>query len=379
MRTTRAAADRHRSGSDRMMRRQSASRRRRWTVRVIIAVAVVIVGGTAATAAVGLDWSRETEEAARDRVPATTPVTRQTLVETRSESGELGYDAPVELSARAGGTVTSMAGVGTVVQRGQTLFRIDDKPVILLVGTLPAYRALSSGLEGADVKQFETNLAALGYDGFTVDERYSSSTASAVKEWQEDLGIDETGVVDLGRVVYAAASLRVDGHAATVGQAVQASTAVLTCAGTARVATVELDISDARLAPVGAAVEVSLPTGKKTGGKVVATETVVDDSEGGGDDTETTLEVTVSIDDQTAVSALERASVTVAFTASKRANVLTVPVGALLALAEGGYGVEIVEGTSSRVVAVETGLFAGGRVEVSGGGLTEGMTVGVPS
>jgi peptidoglycan hydrolase-like protein with peptidoglycan-binding domain len=362
-----------------MMRRQSASRRRRWTVRVIIAVAVVIVGGTAATAAVGLDWSGETEEAARDRVPATTPVTRQTLVETRSESGELGYDAPVELSARVSGTVTGMAGVGTVVQRGQTLFRIDDKPVILLIGTLPAYRALSSGLEGADVKQFETNLAALGYDGFTVDEEYTGSTASAVKEWQEDLGIDETGVVDLGRVVFAAAPLRVDAQSASVGATAQASTAVLSCTGTARVATVELDIGDARLAPVGAAVEVSLPTGKKTGGKVVATETVVDDSEGGGDDTETTLEVTVSIDDQTAVSALERAAVTVAFTASKRENVLTVPVGALLALAEGGYGVEIVEGTSSRVVAVETGLFAGGRVEVSGGGLTEGMTVGVPS
>jgi hypothetical protein len=59
--------------------------------------------------------------------------------------------------------------------------------------------------------------------------------------------------------------------------------------------------------------------------------------------------------------------------------VLTVPVAALLALAEGGYGVQVVTGTATRIVAVRTGLFAAGRVEVSGDGLTEGMTVGMPS
>jgi peptidoglycan hydrolase-like protein with peptidoglycan-binding domain len=361
-----------------MTRRQPGARRR-WITRAVIGVAVVLVGGTAAVAAVGLDRSGETDETARDRVPATTPVTRQTLVETKSESGELSYDAPVTVSARATGTLTGMAGVGTVIQRGQALFRIDDQPVILLIGTLPAYRALSSGIEGADVKQFETNLAALGYDGFTVDEEYTGSTASAVREWQEDLGIDETGVVDLGRVVFAAAALRVEAQSASVGAAVQASTAVLSCTGTARVATVELDIGDARLAPVGAAVEVSLPNGKKSAGKVIAAKTVVEDSDGGDGDSQTTLEVTVSIEDQTAPATFDHAAVTVAFTASKRENVLTIPVAALLALGEGGYGVQIVEGASSRVIAVETGLFAGGRVEVSGDGLTEGMTVGMPS
>jgi hypothetical protein len=71
--------------------------------------------------------------------------------------------------------------------------------------------------------------------------------------------------------------------------------------------------------------------------------------------------------------------VDVAFTASQRENVLTVPVAALLALAEGGYGLEVVEGSTSRITAVQTGLFADGQVEVTGQGLDEGTTVGMPS
>ncbi|GFJ88400.1 hypothetical protein [Phytohabitans rumicis] len=83
--------------------------------------------------------------------------------------------------------------------------------------------------------------------------------------------------------------------------------------------------------------------------------------------------------DAKALAALDAATVDVAFTASERKDVLTVPVAALLALAEGGYGVQVVDGGSARIAAVQTGLFASGRVEVTGDGLTEGATVGMPS
>ena len=56
------------------------------------------------------------------------------------------------------------------------------------------------------------------------------------------------------------------------------------------------------------------------------------------------------------------------------------PVNALLALAEGGYGVRLVDGTTpGRIVAVTTGLFSRGMVEVSGDGLTVGDQVEVPA
>ncbi|GFJ78748.1 hypothetical protein [Phytohabitans houttuyneae] len=89
--------------------------------------------------------------------------------------------------------------------------------------------------------------------------------------------------------------------------------------------------------------------------------------------------MTVSVDDAKSVAGLDQATVDVAFTASERENVLTVPVAALLALAEGGYGVQVFDGTATRIVAVETGMFATGRVEISGDGIAEGMAVGMPS
>jgi peptidoglycan hydrolase-like protein with peptidoglycan-binding domain len=293
----------------------------------------------------------------------------------------LGYGDATTVSGRVGGTMTGLPATGSTLKRGQTIYRIDNAPVVLLYGSLPAYRALSVGTQGADVKQFEQNLRALGYDGITVDDEYTSTTASVVKKWQKDLAISETGTVDLGRVVYAAGPVRLDTHKAAVGDAVQPGQEVLTYTGTDRMVTVDLDVSDQRLAAKGAAVAVTLPDGKTTAGTIAKVTTVIDTGGSGTDGSEpkTKIEVTVTIGDAKALAGLDQASMDVAFTASKRENVLTVPVAALLALAEGGYGLQVVEGTATRIVVVETGLFASGRVEVSGDGLTEGARVGVAS
>jgi membrane fusion protein, multidrug efflux system len=371
-------------------------RRRRRAGRVVFAVVVVVLAvGAAAAAATGFRLEAGPQggdrQASADggRPPATEKVTRQTLVEAQTQAGTLGYGDKTTVSGRLGGTVTGLPATGSTIKRGQALHRFDNAPVMLLYGSLPAYRALAVGTEGADVKQFERNLYALGYRGFTVDRTYSEATADAVKQWQDDLGLPETGTVELGRVVYAAGPVRVGTHEAAVGDAVQPGAALFTITGRVRVVTVELDTADQRLARKGAAVKVTLPDGKTVGGKIAKTQTVIDTGSGdgsgggggggGGSDPETKIEVTVTIADQKALAGLDQASVDVGFTASQRKNVLSVPGAALLALAEGGYGVQVVDGTSTRIVAVETGLFAGGRVEVSGAGLKEGMTVGMPA
>jgi hypothetical protein len=55
-----------------------------------------------------------------------------------------------------------------------------------------------------------------------------------------------------------------------------------------------------------------------------------------------------------------------------------VPVEALLALAEGGYAVEVVDGTSSQLVAVVPGTYAEGWVEIEARSIHPGTKVAVP-
>ncbi|BCB85755.1 peptidoglycan-binding protein [Phytohabitans suffuscus] len=349
---------------------------------VFAGVALVAVAA-AGVAAVGLGGDRADGTEEPSSQPATTTqVTRQTLVQATTVEGELSHGEPVPLESHARGTVTWLPAAGATISRGQPLLRADERPVVLLYGTLPIYRPLAPGVEGADVKQFESNLRALGYTGFTVDDEYTSSTASAVKRWQEDLGVTETGTVDASLVAVAPAAIRVGELSVRVGS--PAGGQVYSYTGTTRIVTVPVDAGEAAWAVRNAPVTVTLPDGREIAGKVASVGTVAteDDSQdqppGSTSTDDAQIEVTVTVADQRALGSLQQTPVDVAYVAEERQDVLTVPVAALLALAEGGYGLEVVDGGTSRYIAVDTGLFADGRVEVSGGGVAEGMTVGLP-
>nr|WP_254716276.1 hypothetical protein [Actinomadura sp. WMMB 499] len=93
-------------------------------------------------------------------VPATAPVRRTTLVETRNVDGVLGHGGARAVGGGASGTITGLPALGSVLTRGETVYRVDDDPIPLLYGKLPPYRTLSAGTEGRDVLQFERNLRA---------------------------------------------------------------------------------------------------------------------------------------------------------------------------------------------------------------------------
>jgi peptidoglycan hydrolase-like protein with peptidoglycan-binding domain len=279
------------------------------------------------------------------------------------------------------GTVTDLPKVGETVSRGESLYEVDDVPVSVMYGTLPAYRELRTGVEGADVKQLETNLAALGYTGFDVDDEFTSNTAAAVKRWQEDRDLEETGIVALGSVVFSPEKVRIASLTAEEGSVTAPGQEVLSFTGTSKAVTVEIDIEEQRLAKQGRKVVVELPNGETVTGVISDVNTVVKPSEEPGQEDETKVEVTVDIPGKKAqkLSApFALASVNVTFTVDRRENVLTVPVAALLALQEGGFGLEVVKGGTSSYVPVTTGLFANGKVEVSGKGISRGTVVGMP-
>jgi multidrug efflux system membrane fusion protein len=230
------------------------------------------------------------------------------------------------------------------------------------------------------VRQLEENLAALGYTGFTVDDEYTSATAAAVAKWQEDLGLTATGRVELGRVVFEPSDVRISAAAAAVGDQVGGGP-VVQVSGTARQVDMDVDVDDRGKIGVGMPATVELPGGAKVPGTVrtigaTAEAPAEDDNRPGGGD-KATITVVVDVTDPAAAAVFDQAPVTVSVAARTAPDVLAVPVGALLALAEGGYGLEVVRGGTSAVVAVDTGMFADGKVEVSGGGIAEGTVVGV--
>ncbi|MGI5268095.1 peptidoglycan-binding protein [Nonomuraea sp. CA-218870] len=346
-------------------------RRRR---RAAWPVAATVLIGAVAAAGLGLFDRTPAGRPAAALPPATATIAEETLVDTLEADGELAYGPATSAINRLRGTVTWLPASGDVITRGEPLYKVDNDPVVLLYGGVPAYRDLRTGVTGRDVENLERDLARLGYDGFTVDDAYTWATARAVMAWQDDLGLPETGVVELGRVVFADGRVRVDTLTAEIGRPAAPGQKVLGHTGTAKVVTVRLDAEDQRLAKEGAEVTVTLPGGAEVTGRITEVATVIVPGEG-GQEPETKVEALVSLTGKKAAG-LDQAAVDVAFTADEREDVLTVPVTALVALGEGGFGVEVVEGGSTRYVSVETGLFSGGRVEITGAGLAEGMTVG---
>src|SRR5262249_18291101 len=111
--------------------------------------------------------------------------------------------------------ITALVSPNSLVRRGEKLWSVDGKPVVLFVGDTPLYRTLRAGVtDGHDVFEVEQNLAALGFTAggaLAVDEHWDARTTAAVEAWQRALGVTDTGQVESGDVVVDAGPLRV-GH-----------------------------------------------------------------------------------------------------------------------------------------------------------------------
>ncbi|GLY99780.1 efflux RND transporter periplasmic adaptor subunit [Actinoplanes sp. NBRC 103695] len=341
----------------------------------LLAVVVLVLAGLAVAG-----WRflppRVTAKAEPEGPPAATvTVERGDLSDVRTVSGDLGYGSSATIKGAGTGTVTWLPSPGAVVKRGQPLYRRDDRPVPLFYGTTPLFRPLDrADLTGRDVRVIVDNLRALGYR--TGDQPYAgdgagvltASLIDAVKRWQRTAGLTPTGKLAPGDVAIQRGKVRVAALAAAVGAEVSAD--LMSVTGTAKVVTVQLDAANTGSVKRGDRVTVTLPDGARAPAKVTRVGTVAQTPDDGDGPPRTA--VTVTLDDAKKAERLDAAPVQVDLAGQTRADVLIVPVGALLAVLEGGYAVQRPDGG---LVPVETGLFADGRVEVSGDGLDEGMTV----
>jgi hypothetical protein len=347
-----------------------------------VTLGVLLTGGGAGVY-LAVQHGNGVNAAAQSQPPAvaTAKVVRTDLSTTESEGGTLGYTGSHNVISQAHGTLTAIATEGSTVSRGQTLFEVDGSPVVLMYGSRPAWRTFSVGMsDGPDVKQLDENLIAMGYAttaNLSPSDTYTSADQAAVKRWQKALGVDQTGTVQLGAVVFLPGPIRIASNKVDVGGAVQPGAPVSTATDTTRSVDVALDTSKQALVKVGEAVGVDLPNGNSVDGTISAIASV---ARAGQNGSSSTIDVTVSLRDQSKLGSLDQAPVDITIVTQSVKGVLAVPINALTVRAGGGYAVDVIgAGGTRHRVAVTTGLFSSSMVEVSGDGLQEGDSVEVPS
>lgn len=377
---------------------------RRWPA--VAGVPLLAAGATAAALVGGYTlYPRQQAAATPGITTRTAMVVRTDLSNTVQVAGALGYRGSYGVVNEAAGTAyTALPATGAIVRRGQRLYEVDGGPVALFYGARPAWRTLSEWvLPGPDVAQLDENLIALGFGRYlTVSDYYTATTAYAVELWQQAAGLPVTGTVPLGQVVFAPDALRVTSVAPGLGSPPQPGAQVLTATSTAPVVTAQLPVSQEYLVRPGQQVTVTLPDGvTTTPGTVAAVSSVATASQSGGQSSsgqqgqgasgqgggsQESVALTVLLNRPLAAGNFDQAPVSVSIVSAHASNVLAVPVSALVALAGGGYAVEVVHGTGTgtstgtrQLVAVRTGLFSSTLVQVSGAGIATGQRVEVPS
>jgi membrane fusion protein, multidrug efflux system len=373
---------------------QAAPSRRRLRRRRALAGVAVLAGLVIAAVVARRDGGGEGGAAAE--ATRSVPVEVRDLAVTDDYEGELGFGESDAVTAGRSGVVTGVTPVGTTVGQGDVLFDLDLQPTVLLHGDVPAFRDLSVDADpGADITQLEQALVDLGFgDGVTVDDDFTEATADAVEAWEEALGrSDPDGVVTLGDVVFAPTDLRIAEVTADIGTQIQSAADVVQVTDTTKVVTLSLTVDQVANVEPGTPVTVTLPDDTEVTGEIVdiATEPSTDggadgsagDTGGdGGDGGEETYPVTVALDDPAAAGAFESGAVDASVERSRTEGATAVPVVALLALREGGYGVQVVDDSRPegyRLVPVEVGTIADEWAQVSGDGIDAGVDVVVPA
>lgn len=360
--------------------------------RLVASLVLVLV----AAAGLGLylvrDRGGRASDAARPSYSLDT-VKRQTLTVSTSSNGKLGYASTAPLHFRASGTVTWLPPSGSTVTQGQLLLRIDNKPVVLMYGTTPAYRTIAASestgeaddrqaghqkqdnsrprngnrgssasdppspppapTTGPDVEELEANLAALGYSGFTVDDEFTEYTEAAVKAWQEDLGVPATGRVELGSVIFASGPIRVTTDRSALGST--DPSLAIKATSLDKVVTTSAPVDEAGWAKTGVHVQVTLPNQRTVAGSV--TQVGAPKADGGEGGPSVPIQIKLKKPTQ------QSGDVTVTHISRRAKHALVVPVTALVALAEGGYALQRQDGSYT---AVKPGLYADGKVQITG-------------
>jgi hypothetical protein len=379
----------------------------------LLAGSAVLAVALATGGVVVISGGKQATSAAQEPPPITVKVEKRELSAMVSLSGTLTYRAapdgsPYSVINQAQGTYTELPVPGQVISQGQVLYRVNDSPVVLLYGSTPTYRTLSTGATGADVAELNADLIALGdataAQLSATSSFFGSATTTALETLQAALGVTQNGSLSIGQAVFEPTPVRVTTLSAPLGGSTQSGQTVMQGSSTIRQVHVAVNASQQTDVAVGDTVTITLPNNQTTPGVVSSVGTVAAcpsssgsngsssssatpgtdtcSSGSSGNSTTPTITVDVTPSDPAATGTWDQAPVQVTIATASVPGALVVPVTALLARSGGGYAVEIVDpGGSHRLVSVSLGLFddADGLLQVTGSGLAAGQEVVVPT
>jgi peptidoglycan hydrolase-like protein with peptidoglycan-binding domain len=175
------------------------------TRRVNVLWAIVgVVGGMALGAwYMGSRIQSPAEVAARTAAPEPSailvPVESRVLSSDVVTRGTVRFGLPQPISIApstvkgGAGLISSLPRPNTGFGEGEVILSASGRPVFVLRGAAPAFRDMSPGTSGDDVRQLEEALARLGFDPGPVDGNYDQRTSAAVERWYQKAGSDPFG------------------------------------------------------------------------------------------------------------------------------------------------------------------------------------------
>src|SRR4051812_6628535 len=341
--------------------------------------AVLVVVAVIAGVLSGADHTTGDAQAA----PASTAtVQKGKLSAVVSQNGMLTYRArpdgsPYSVINQAHGVYTKLPETGDKVDCGDVIYRVDDHPVLLLCGAVPAYRTLHEADTGQDVRQLNRNLHVRA-----AGDVFTTKTEKALVALQRRTGVRVNGSLALGDAVFLPEAVRIAKVTGQLGGSARPGVQALNATSGTLHVQVNLDPSEQGQVERGDRAQITLPGNTTVTGTVAGfgriAEAPADQDSSAAD---ATIPTSISLDDPRNARELDRAPVQVEITTEGVENALSVPVTALVGKSGGGFAVEAVRAGGRReLVAVNVGLFdtAEGRVQVDGD-LRAGDRVAVPS
>jgi hypothetical protein len=331
-----------------------------------LAAAAILVASTCGV--VAMPGTQHPAAAAQVPAADTVKVELGELSAMVSQGGTLNYRAwsdgsPYSVVNQARGIHTTLPDEGDKVDCGDVLYRVDDDPVLLLCGRVPAYRDLRTGDRGKDVRQLNRNLRVAG-------NAFTSKTRKALKKLQHAKRAHASGALAMGDAVFLPESARIAKVTGELGGSARPGALVLEATSDTLHVQVNLDPSQRGEVKKGDRAQITLPGNTPVTGRVEGFGRVAQTPDGqGGTAAEATIPTFIGLDDPAKAGGLDKAPVEVDITTKGVDDALSVPVTALVGKSGGGFSVEVVRAGGRReLVAVQLGLFdtGNGRVQVEG-------------